>query len=78
MTWDIHGQPLERGHCEVHPWVHMEYPCNVCLADNERRQLEKQQEQDYAEEMERAYYEDMELEMQILEEDALLYWKDGE
>lgn len=36
MSWDIHGNPLQRGHCEVHPHVHEEYPCSVCLS--ERRQ----------------------------------------
>ena len=36
MSWDIYGNPLQRGHCEVHPHVHEEYPCSVCLS--ERRQ----------------------------------------
>ena len=34
MSWDIYGEPLRRGHCEVHPHVHEEYPCSVCIADN--------------------------------------------
>lgn len=33
MAWDIYGQPLRPGHCEVHPHVHEEYPCSVCLAE---------------------------------------------
>ena len=33
MSWDIYGEPLRRGHCEVHPHVHEEYPCSVCIAD---------------------------------------------
>ena len=36
MSWDIYGNPLQRGHCEVHPHVHEEYPCSVCIS--ERRQ----------------------------------------
>lgn len=34
MSWDIYGNPLARGHCEVHPHVHEEYPCSVCIAEN--------------------------------------------
>jgi len=32
MSWDIYGNPLRRGHCEVHPHVHEEYPCSLCLS----------------------------------------------
>lgn len=35
MPYDIYGEPLESGHCEVHPWVHMPYPCPVCLREHE-------------------------------------------
>lgn len=31
MAWDIYGNPLKRGHCEVHPHIGQEYPCSVCL-----------------------------------------------
>lgn len=34
MSWDIYGNPLRRGHCEVHPHVHEEYPCSVCMAES--------------------------------------------
>lgn len=30
MAYDIYGNRLERGHCEVHPWVHHDYPCSRC------------------------------------------------
>lgn len=33
MAWDIYGNPLKRGHCEVHPNVHEEYPCSVCMSE---------------------------------------------
>lgn len=36
MSYDIYGEPLRRGHCEVHPHVHEEYPCSVCLAEKQR------------------------------------------
>jgi hypothetical protein len=32
MAFDIYGQPLRPGHCEVHPHVGEPYPCTVCLA----------------------------------------------
>ena len=31
MNFDIYGNRLARGHCEVHPHVHQEYPCDLCL-----------------------------------------------
>ena len=40
MSYDIWGNPLPRGHCEVHPHVHEEYPCSVCIAEsNQRKQV---------------------------------------
>ncbi|MFQ2854319.1 hypothetical protein ACK3YO_12635 [Aeromonas caviae] len=38
MSWDIYGNPLPRGHCEVHPHVHEEYPCSMCLTEQQRSQ----------------------------------------
>lgn len=37
MSFDIYGQRLRPGHCEVHPHVHEEYPCSVCLAESANR-----------------------------------------
>ena len=31
MPYDIYGEPLRRGYCEVHPDVPEEYPCSVCM-----------------------------------------------
>lgn len=36
MSFDIYGQNLRRGYCEVHPDVHEEYPCSVCIAEKKR------------------------------------------
>ena len=44
MAFDIYGNVLSRGCCEVHPHVHEEYPCHVCIAD--RRIDDRQQERD--------------------------------
>ena len=34
MAWDIYGNPLKAGHCEVHPEVPIPWPCHLCLAEN--------------------------------------------
>lgn len=47
MSYDIYGNPLRRGHCEVHPHVHEEYPCSVCIQENENRNSQQQSECDY-------------------------------
>lgn len=68
MSYDIYGERLERGHCEVHPWVHQGYPCSVCMADYDRHKREKREQermeskmrQDYEDEMIRAYTENQE------------------
>lgn len=41
MSFDIYGQRLERGHCEVHPWVHEEYPCPVCLQESAKERYRR-------------------------------------
>jgi len=48
MAFDIYGENLRRGHCEVHPHVHEEYPCSVCIAEAEQReQRQGRDEQHY-------------------------------
>ena len=41
MSWDIYGNPLKRGHCEVHSWINEEYPCSLCI---ERKNQKAQKE----------------------------------
>jgi len=31
MPYDIYGNILQKGHCEVHPDVPEEYPCSRCM-----------------------------------------------
>ena len=44
MAFDINGQPLAEGHCEVHPWNSSPYPCWDCQREADEnlrlRQLE--------------------------------------
>lgn len=53
MSWDIYGNHLRRGHCEVHPHVHEEYPCSICMAERNRPQINRHAH----EEFERLQYE---------------------
>lgn len=36
MSFDIYGNPLKKGHCEVHPYVAQEYPCDMCITDGDK------------------------------------------
>ena len=68
MAYDIYGQRLASGHCEVHPWVGESYPCSLCYAESKpkhdprQKEYEKEYERAEAEhyaEMERAHYEEL-------------------
>ena len=41
MSFDIYGNTLRSGHCEVHPHVHEEYPCSVCIAEASQREQQQ-------------------------------------
>jgi hypothetical protein len=45
MAFDIYGNDLQNGHCEVHPWVAIEYPCPVCIENNRKQNQERIQAQ---------------------------------
>ncbi len=51
MAWDIYGDPLRKGHCEVHPWVHEDYPCSQCYHDSERFQHEADMQREYEDQL---------------------------
>ena len=60
MSYDIYGNNLKRGHCEVHPQVGEDYPCSLCYAEDNNRNMNKQQnsqEQKYYKQQEKEYYE---------------------
>lgn len=56
MAWDIYGQSLRPGYCEVHPDVPEEYPCRLCQIDHDRdredRRLEMERQLAYQKEYE--------------------------
>lgn len=64
MAYDIYGNNLASGHCEVHPWVGESYPCSLCYAESKPKHDPRQQDYERAEaehyaEMERAHYEEL-------------------
>ena len=44
MSFDIHGNKLQQGHCEVHPQVAEEYPCSVCNNEHYRKVASSEQQ----------------------------------
>lgn len=44
MAYDIYGNNLRKGYCEVHPYVYEEYPCYICLQESARIAREKADE----------------------------------
>jgi hypothetical protein len=72
MAYDIYGNNLRSGYCEVHPHVPQEYPCAICYSDSQRlsrnREQENLQRQDYElrQANERIKYLDDELQKQKL------------
>ena len=47
MAYDIYGNDLRRGYCEVHPHVHQEYPCDICYREIEQNNRNNQMQNDY-------------------------------
>jgi microsomal dipeptidase-like Zn-dependent dipeptidase len=39
MSFDIYGNNLKRGHCEVHHHVEEEYPCSQCVMESQHREV---------------------------------------
>ncbi|HEC61465.1 MAG TPA: hypothetical protein ENI27_04350 [bacterium] len=35
MGYDIYGGVLRRGYCEVHPDNNQEYPCDICMGEDQ-------------------------------------------
>jgi hypothetical protein len=62
MSYDIYGNTLRRGFCEVHPHVNEEYPCSLCYAETNNKNARKQQEQEYHRQQEKEHDRIQELE----------------
>ena len=63
MAYDIYGNHLRRGYCEVHPDIHEEYPCSECMYREDDRYPEPEmpdpRQQDYEDDMIRQFIFDM-------------------
>lgn len=64
MSFDIYGNNLRSGHCEVHPNVHEEYPCSQCFMERQRedhRQAEndRQRAEEYDRQQEVAWLREL-------------------
>lgn len=46
MAYDIYGNNLRPGFCEVHPHVAEPYPCSICMAGHQQQQQQQQPEYD--------------------------------
>ena len=42
MAWDIYGDVLETGCCEVHPWINEEYPCHRCMQEKQNYEASRE------------------------------------
>ncbi len=62
MAWDIYGNHLQKGNCEVHPWVGEEYPCYQCRQSEENYQRQNDAEREHAEAIEGDYYKSLSIE----------------
>jgi galactose-1-phosphate uridylyltransferase len=56
MSYDIYGNHLRPGYCEVHPNHRGIYPCDLCEEEIAENDYYKQQEKDYFRQQEEEYY----------------------
>lgn len=64
MAYDIYGNNLKPGYCEVHPHVGEEYPCWICCKEieqeNERQRMNRQFQEAQNKDFEKAIQEQYE------------------
>jgi len=65
MAYDIYGNYLKLGHCEVHPNIKEPYPCSQC---------ELEREEDRRIGIEDGYYSEMEQDYYRYLQDEYEYW----
>lgn len=47
MAFDIYGNDLRDGFCEVHPHVGQEYPCSICCMEIEREEQRQRENREH-------------------------------
>ena len=71
VNYDIYGDELRSGHCEVHPFVHEPFPCYLCMMqDDENQRLKNERDKLLGEQYNR-YCEEIQ-ERQISEQQGLM------
>ena len=48
MPYDIYGNNLRNGFCEVHPYVEQEYPCQICCQEIEREEQRQRENREHS------------------------------
>jgi len=59
MSYDIYGERLQRGHCEVHPWVAVEWPCPICMQESSAQKAERRAYDEDCRKLQQEQYEEM-------------------
>lgn len=47
MAYDIYGNDLRLGYCEVHPHVNQQYPCDICYREIEQNNRQNSNQTPY-------------------------------
>lgn len=59
MAFDIYGDPLRKGFCEVHPQVNEEYPCSLCYSEEAQKNMKMSGEKPRKQKTLKQRYEDI-------------------
>lgn len=77
MSFDIYGNNLKRGNCEVHPHVAEEYPCSVCVMENQHTGVAQQSQNETAQlQCENTYLNDKVKEVEGKYQKSCKSWRD--
>ena len=67
MPYDIHGNNLRNGFCEVHPYVEQEYPCQICYQEIEREEQRQRENREHSQLQNEQYHLQTALQQQHIE-----------
>ena len=58
MSYDVYGEILRKGYCEVHPDMDQPYPCDICLRGEYDRYKQSEESKKQEEEYEKKIIQD--------------------
>ena len=67
MPYDIYGNNLRNGLCEVHPYVEQEYPCQICCQEIEREEQRQRENREHSQLQNEQYHLQTALQQQHIE-----------